>query len=98
MNGNSKTGWIIAGILAVVVVIMLFMMWNHNNSKDLGNVLEEGRTSIIDMRAEIEKKCEGPQANEQECQDALDDLAEVLEDFSEDVDKASTTSPTTTPQ
>lgn len=94
MNGNSKTGWIIAGILAVVVVIMLFMMWNDANNKDLGNVLEEGRTSIIDMRAEIEKKCQGPEANERECQDALADLSDVLEDFSEDVNEASTTAPT----
>ncbi len=93
MNGNSKTGWIIAGILAVVVIIMLFMMWNDANSKNLGNVLEEGRTSIIDLRAEIEKKCEGPEADEKACQDAIDDLSEVLKEFSEDVEAASTTSP-----
>lgn len=95
MNGNTKTGWIIAGILAVVVIIMLFMMWNDANSPDeLSNVLEEGRTSIIDLRAEIEKKCQGPEANEAQCQDALDDLAEVLAEFSEDIEAASTTSPT----
>ncbi len=94
MNGNSKTGWIIAGILAIVVVIMLFMMWNDANTKDLGNVLEEGRTSIIDMRAEVEKKCQGPEANEAECQDALEELSEVLQEFSEDVNEASTTPPT----
>lgn len=94
MNGTFKSGWVVAGILAVALVIMLFMMWDGANSKDLNNVLEEGRTSIIDMRAEIEKKCEGPEPNEAECQDALDDLAEVLREFSKDVNDASTTPPT----
>ena len=90
MNGNTKTGWIIAGILALVVIIMLFMMWNDANTKDLDNVLEDGRTSLIDIRAEIEKKCEGPDVNEDECQDALKELSEVLSEFSEDVSEAST--------
>lgn len=90
MNQNSKTGWIIAGLLAIVLIIVLVMMWNGSHNKDLGNVLEEGRTNLIDVRAEIEKKCQGPEMNQKDCQAALDDLEDVLKDFKKDVNTATT--------
>ncbi|HYD93164.1 MAG TPA: hypothetical protein VEB18_01750 [Candidatus Paceibacterota bacterium] len=95
MNQN-RTGWIIAALLAVVILVLLGMMWNDANNKDLNQVLEEGRENLIDVRAEIEKKCEGPEMNEDACQDALEELADVLEEFREDV-TAATSSATTTP-
>lgn len=93
-NGNAKTGWIVAGILAIVVIVLAWMMWSNENQKDLGTVLEEGRADIVTVRAEIQENCRGPQADEAKCQASLADLAEILNEFSDDVEDADTSTTT----
>ncbi len=93
MEPNAQNGWKIAtGVLALVVVILLAMMWSawSMEQKSLDHVLEEGKEDVVEARAAIEMKCRGPQANEAQCQDALEDLADILKEFSKDVNAAST--------
>lgn len=91
---QNNTGWIVAGVLAIVIVILLVMMWQQwdRGEQNLGAVLEEGQENLVDARAAIAQKCSGPQGTASPgCQDALDNLRDILEEFSEDLDTASTT-------
>jgi len=86
-------GWKVAtGALVVLVVILLAMMWAQWSKQEhsLDNVLQEGKEDVVEARAAIEMKCRGPQADEDDCQDALKDLADILKEFSKDVNAAST--------
>lgn len=80
--------WTVAGILAVLLIIALYFVANPR--KDLQTVLEEGKEDITEQRDRIREVCEGTAANQNDCQDELDDLAEILRDFSRDIDKATT--------
>lgn len=93
-TNRNNTGWIVSGVLAVVIAILLFMMWQQwdRGQKDLATVLDEGQENIMDSRARIAALCNGPQGTAAPaCQDALDDLADILRDFRDDLDNATTT-------
>ncbi len=97
MNTDSRTGWIVAGVLAVVVVILLGVMWkwNYDREHDVGYVLDRGGSKIMEIRAEIAEKCQGEAPFEQaDCQDSLEELSDILREFTddlEDINNASTT-------
>ncbi len=96
MDSTAK-GWKMAtGVLVLVVIILLFMMWQQwdREQHNLGFVLEQGKQDVTQARNDIEAKCRGPQANEADCQAALDGLASILKEFSKDVNQA-TSAPST---
>lgn len=91
---NSRSGWILSGILGIIVVVLLIILMGYWNADDreLGNVLEQGEANLAEVRAEVGEKCTGPQGtNSTACQDALDELSDVLQEFSEDLETATTT-------
>jgi hypothetical protein len=90
---NTHTGWIVAGVLTVVVVALGGVLWNaaQTREKGLDEVLTEGYEDIAKVRAEVQIKCEGPASSDAECERALDELANILRDFGEDLNEASTT-------
>lgn len=94
MNTNrSNTGWLVAGILAIVVVVLLFIMWRQwdREQHDLGNVINEGQEDIASARAEIREKCTGPAGvNARDCQDALNEVSDIIREFSDDLADATT--------
>lgn len=81
--------WTVAGILAVLLIIALYFVMNPK--KDLDTVLQEGKEDITEQRDRITEVCDGPEANEGDCQNELDELADILRDFSKDIDKATST-------
>ncbi len=97
---EARTAWIIAGILAVLLVIAV-VFW-MNAKKDLDTVLSEGKEDITVLRDRIAVDCKGTdQASKDRCSDNLDKLSNVLKEFSKDVEKApepDTTDGTAQPQ
>lgn len=94
MDPKTQNGWKTAtGVLVVVVIILLVMMWNawDREQHDLGHVLQAGKEDVTAARADIQEKCRGPQADEAACQRSLDALADILKEFSKDVNAATTT-------
>lgn len=84
--------WAVAGILAIALIVALVALMNQE--KDLATVLEEGREDITEQRDRIADACEGPDAESQErCQNELEELSDILRDFSRDLDRASSTAP-----
>jgi hypothetical protein len=93
-TNRTNTGWIVSGVLAVVIVILLLMMWQQwdADQRDLNTVLDEGQENIMDSRARIALLCNGPEGTRApDCQDALEELADILRDFRDDLDNATTT-------
>lgn len=91
---ESRTAWIIAGVLAVLLVIAV-VFW-MNTQKDLDAVLTEGREDITVVRDRIAVDCRATDtASQERCQDHLEDLADILEEFSEDVEEANDQATTT---
>jgi len=85
--------WTVAGILAVLLVIALFFLMNPK--KDLGTVLQEGKEDITEQRDRIAETCSGTDADSKaDCADELEELADILRDFSKEIDKATSTAPT----
>jgi hypothetical protein len=97
MEQKSNLGWIIAGVLAVIVVILLGVMWQamEANKKDLNHVLSEGYEDIATVRAKMQIACDGPSKDEAKCEAALNELADILREFGEDLSTASTSASTT---
>lgn len=94
MESTAK-GWKMAtGLLVLVVIVLLFMMWQQwdKEQHNLGFVLQEGKENVTMARDDVQAKCEGPQANQADCKAALDGLASILKEFSKDVN-AATSSP-----
>lgn len=82
--------WVIAGILAIGLIVALVALMNQQ--KDLGTVLEEGREDLTEQRVRIAEACENEDvASQARCQDALDELSDILTDFSRDIDRATST-------
>jgi hypothetical protein len=89
MDSKKKLtlAWTVAGILAVLLVIALFFL--ANQPKDLTSVLEEGREDLTEQRDRIAESCNGTDAaSKEECQDRLEELSDILREFSRDIDKA----------
>lgn len=96
MDQKTNTGWIIAAILAVVLIIMVLVLLNK--PKDLDTVLSDGYKDLAMIRAELQIRCEGPDANEADCAEAREELQSILEEFSDDINAATSSMPTTTPE
>jgi len=86
---ESNLAWIIAGILFVLLIVVGYL-W-YSNTHDLDNVLEDGQEDIGYYRDEIAKHCRGPEADEEQCAEDMEDLSDLLREFSEDIDAAATT-------
>lgn len=89
-------GWGVAAALAIVVVILLGFIWKtqYDLAHDFDYVLDQNGDEIVAVRAEVADRCSGTNPlDNPDCQEALDQLADVLRDFSRDLDNFSTTSP-----
>lgn len=85
---QNRTAWVVAGILAILLVVVL-ILW-MNAKKDLDQVLMEGQEEIIDVRDQITQNC-ADGINSDNCQDTLDKLEDILIEFKRDVQRATTT-------
>lgn len=90
---QNRTAWIIAGLLAVLLIVAVFM-W-MNTREDLEAVLMQGNVEITNIRDKVARDCaEG--TDTARCQDALAELEDILLEFRRDVQEATTTEPATT--
>ncbi len=85
---ESNLAWIIAGILFVLLIVVGYL-W-YSNTQDLDNVLQDGREDIGYYRDQIAEHCRGPEADEKQCAEDMEDLSDLLREFSEDIDAAAT--------
>ena len=84
--------WTVAGILAVLLVIAGYFAMNPK--KDLGVVLQEGKEDISAQRDQIAIHCAGTDGQSKRlCQEDLDELANILKEFSKNIHAASSTLP-----
>ena len=84
--------WTVAGILAVLLVISLFFLMNRE--KDLGTVLQEGKEDVSAQRDRVAEACNGTdEESAKDCNEELDELADILREFSRDIEKATSTAP-----
>jgi hypothetical protein len=90
---ESNIAWWIAGILLVLLIIVGYLWLSERAS--LPTVLENGQSSIAAERDQIAKDCQGPDMNRTACNQDLSDLASILQEFSANVEQASTTASTT---
>jgi type II secretory pathway pseudopilin PulG len=88
---DATTAWIIAGVLAVLLLITLVLWINARN--DLASVLQNGQQAITAERAQIQADCSGPNMNKDLCSQDLSNLADLLREFSTEVANATTTPP-----
>jgi len=97
MDQKTQTGWTVAGVLAIAVILLAGILWYQAENKQptMDEVLSEGYEEIALVRAEMQIKCQGPERNDTECEEALEELAAILREFSEDLSDASTTPPDT---
>lgn len=91
MKSNS-TPWIVAGV-AVVLLVVVAWLW-LGAKRDLESVLADSKQDITSQRAVIAEKCTGPNADQDECDAALDEMADILRDFNANLETAATTSAT----
>ncbi len=85
--------WTIAGILAVLLLIALYFVLNPK--KDLGTVLQEGQQDITAQRDKIRADCNSTDLDKKAaCAADLQDLSDILREFSKDVAHATSTAPT----
>jgi hypothetical protein len=99
MERSNNTGWIVAGVLAVVIVILLAMMWQQWNKEqhNLGMVLENGQERVAAARNQIAEDCQGSEGTEAaSCKADLDQLSQVLEQFSKSITTATSSQASTT--
>lgn len=85
---ESNLAWIIAGVLLVLLIVVGYMWYS---SRDLDNVLQEGREDIGYYRDEIERHCSGPEMDQEQCAEDMEELSDLLREFSADIDASSTT-------
>ncbi|MEJ0053877.1 MAG: hypothetical protein WDN10_04110 [bacterium] len=89
---DATTAWIVAGVLAVLLVVALYFWISTRN--DLATVLESGKHNIAAQRDQIREDCDGTPAKKEACSQDLADLAAILHDFSVNVETAATTTVT----
>ena len=96
---NARTAWTVAAVLGVIVIILVVVMakGQHDRERDPDFVLDRGGSRIAEIRAEIAETCAGDKPYEQaDCQDTLEELSDILKDFTDDlhrINEASTTAP-----
>lgn len=95
MNQNAGMAWTVAGVLAVIVVILLAVMavrWHDAQPKDLSQVLQNGKEDITQVRDQIRKDCAATDdSSKKKCEQDKKDLADILKEFSADVSNSTTT-------
>lgn len=89
MDSKKKLtlAWTVAGILAVLLVIALFFLMNPERSLD--QVLQDGKEDVTTQRERVSEACDG--TSQAKCNRELEDLANILRDFSRDINKATST-------
>jgi hypothetical protein len=86
---ESKTAWIVAAILLVLLIIVGWLWLSQKN--DLGNVLENGADRISAVRDQMKEDCQGPEMDAAACAHDKQQLSDILDDFKSDLMEASTT-------
>lgn len=80
-------GWLAAGVLAIVVVVLLGIMAFQaaENGNNLSNLLDRSAEDIKDQRDEIADKCRSQDpADRADCAAAMDDLVRILNNLERD--------------
>ncbi len=91
---EARTAWIVAGVLAVLLVIAVIFWMNAN--KDLEQVQRDGYQNIGMLRDRIALDCgKADVESEKRCRQHIDDLSAVLTEFSEDLQEAAEDATTT---
>jgi len=72
-------------------IIIVGALW-INTSRELESVLAENSSDIRSQRDEITDKCSGANADQEACDEALTELANILREFSAELSVAATTS------
>lgn len=83
---ESRTAWIIAGILFVLLLIVGYL-W-LTTPRDLETVLEDGYDNIVAQRMELERACRNNNPREEECQQEIRDLTQLLQEFTAEINAA----------
>lgn len=79
--------WSICAVLAIALIAALVVIMDQK--KDLSTVLEEGSSTITEQRDRIAAVCEGTDTESQNrCQDELNRMANILREFSRDLQRA----------
>ncbi|KND50274.1 MAG: hypothetical protein AB202_03575 [Parcubacteria bacterium C7867-007] len=95
MKKNAGMAWTVAGVLAVVVIILLAMMatsWQDKQPKNLDDVLRNGKEDISELRERIRMDCaKTDEAGKKMCEKDKQELTELLKEFSTDVTYSTTT-------
>ncbi len=87
---SAQTAWTVAAVLAVLLIIALGFWWNAKH--DLAKVLESGKQDITAQRDKIRADCAlTDAASKAQCGQDLQDLADILREFSTNVAHATTT-------
>jgi len=86
---ESRTAWIVAGVLLVLLIIVGWL-WLAQK-QDLGTVLQDGKSDIASVRDRMSKDCQGPEADADACAEDKQDLSDILDDFKADLMESSTT-------
>jgi hypothetical protein len=85
-----SVSYAVIGVLAVALIVSLF--FNFHEPATLGSVLENGKQDITAQRDKIREDCSSTDAAvRKQCGDDLQELADILREFSKDLDKATTT-------
>lgn len=95
MNSQKQLtlAWTVAAILAALLVISLVMQFSQ--PKDLGTVLQEGKEDVTAQRDRVAEACNGTDAASQaDCKNELQELADILREFSRDITKATSSAET----
>jgi F0F1-type ATP synthase membrane subunit b/b' len=90
---DNNIAWWIAGVLLVLLIIVGYF-W-ISNRQSLQGVLSNGQQALAAERDQIQKDCSRSSPNTAACNRDLDDLRVLLEEFSKNINNASTS--TTTP-
>lgn len=85
---ESNTAWVISGILLVLLIIVGYLWLSA--PKDIDTVLDEGSVTIEEQREALRIACQSPEGSRAKCEAALQDLSEALEEFSTEIDAATT--------
>jgi len=90
MDRSNSLPWLISGVLFIGIIIV-GVLW-INTSRELESVLADNSSDIRSQRDEIMDKCTGPNADQEACDEALTDLANILREFSAELSVAATSS------